>query len=218
MSPRDPEATKARIFDAATAEFAAYGIAGARIDRIAQQAHANKQLIYAYFGDKKQLFYRVLERALTEVAASVSTDITDVDRWTDEHIDYYREHPELLRLLLWEALEVDPADVPRSEARAGRYRHKLEKISEAQQQGLVRRDMPRPYVMMLLMSLVHYPEAVPQCRELLFGDEYDPEQMRAWTREAVRCVISPTGPEARREHDSERELERVPAAEPTKSA
>ena len=194
MAPRDAEATKARIFEAATAEFAAYGIAGARIDRIALHAQANKQLIYAYFGDKKQLFYRVLEKALTDVAASVSTDITEVDRWTDEHIDYYREHPELLRLLLWEALEVDLDDVPRSEARTARYQHKLTKIGEAQDQGLVRRDMPRPYVMMLLMALVHYPEAVPQCRALLFGDEYDPDDMRAWTREAVRRVIAPTQP------------------------
>jgi hypothetical protein len=45
MAARDPEATKARIFAAATVEFAAYGIAGARIARNAQ---ANKQLIYAY--------------------------------------------------------------------------------------------------------------------------------------------------------------------------
>lgn len=218
MAPRDPEGTKARIFEAATAEFAAYGIAGARIDRIAQHAQANKQLIYAYFGDKQQLFYRVLEKALTDIAAAVSTDITDVDRWTDEHIDYNREHPELLRLLLWEALEVDPADVPRSEARAGRYRNKLAKISEAQDQGLVRRDMPRAYVMMLLMALVHYPESVPQCRALLFGGEYDPEQMRAWTRDAVRRVVAPGGTSAGPEHDAKHDSKRAPEPEPTKSA
>ena len=56
MATRDAEATKARIFEAATAEFAAHGIAGARVDRIAQNAKANKQLIYAYFGDKQKLF------------------------------------------------------------------------------------------------------------------------------------------------------------------
>ena len=39
---RDAEATKARILEAATAEFAAHGIAGARVDRIAASAGANK--------------------------------------------------------------------------------------------------------------------------------------------------------------------------------
>ena len=36
-----------RIVEAATVEFAAHGLAGARIDRIARRACANKQLIYA---------------------------------------------------------------------------------------------------------------------------------------------------------------------------
>ena len=66
MAVRDPEATRARIFAAATEEFAAYGIAGARIDRIAQNARANKQLIYAYFGDKAELFAHVLEQKMFE--------------------------------------------------------------------------------------------------------------------------------------------------------
>ena len=57
---RDAEATKARLLAAATAEFAAYGVAGARVDRIAGAAQANKQLIYAYFGSKDDLFDAVL--------------------------------------------------------------------------------------------------------------------------------------------------------------
>ncbi|MEV4894943.1 helix-turn-helix domain-containing protein, partial [Nonomuraea sp. NPDC055795] len=46
------EATKSRILQAATAEFAAYGFAGARVDRIAQAASVNKNLIYVYFTNK----------------------------------------------------------------------------------------------------------------------------------------------------------------------
>ena len=37
---RNAEATKERILDAALAEFSAYGIAGARVDRIAQAVFA----------------------------------------------------------------------------------------------------------------------------------------------------------------------------------
>lgn len=48
----DSAATRARLLDAAHAEFAERGLAGARVDRIAAAAQANKQAIYAYFGSR----------------------------------------------------------------------------------------------------------------------------------------------------------------------
>src|SRR5262249_57954896 len=75
---RDAEATRARILDAAEAEFATYGIAGARVDRIAETAPANKALIYKYFGTKDELFDAVFAaRALAFVdqAEFAATDL-----------------------------------------------------------------------------------------------------------------------------------------------
>jgi len=46
--PPDSTATKARLLDAALSEVAEHGIAGARVDRIAEQAGANKRLLYVY--------------------------------------------------------------------------------------------------------------------------------------------------------------------------
>ncbi|MBR7832189.1 TetR family transcriptional regulator [Actinospica durhamensis] len=190
MVTRDAEATKARIFEAATAEFAAYGIAGARVDRIAQNAQANKQLIYAYFGDKKKLFYKVLDKTLVDVAESVSTEITDLDKWVDDHIDYHTEHPELLRLLMWEALEVKADETCRTEDRAARYAVKKQKIADAQELGLARSDMPAPYLLLLLMGMINYGAALPQVRDLVFGSEFDTEALRAWTKDAVKRVAA----------------------------
>ena len=190
MATRDAEATKARIFEAATEEFAAYGIAGARVDRIAHNAQANKQLIYAYFGDKRKLFYKVLDKALVQVAEMVSTDIDDLDRWVDEHIDYHHKHPELLRLLMWEALEVAEEDVCRSEARAQRYGVKTQKVADAQEQGLARKDMPPAVMMMLFMSMVSYPIMMRQVRNLVFGPDFDAEELRAWTKDAIKRVAA----------------------------
>ncbi len=48
---RDAAATRARILAAAVGEFAEFGEAGARIDRIAEAAGANKRSIYVYFGN-----------------------------------------------------------------------------------------------------------------------------------------------------------------------
>jgi len=190
MATRDAEATKARIFEAATEEFAAYGIAGARVDRIAHNAQANKQLIYAYFGDKRKLFYKVLDKAMVQVAEMVSTDITDLDRWVDEHIDYHHKHPELLRLLMWESLEVAEEDVCRSEARAERYGVKKQKVADAQEQGLARKDMPPAVMMLLFMSMVSYPIMMSQVKNLIFGPEFDAEALRAWTKDAIKRVAA----------------------------
>ena len=190
MATRDAEATKARIFEAATVEFAAYGIAGARVDRIAQNAQANKQLIYAYFGDKRKLFYKVLDQTMVQVAEMVSTDITDLDRWVDEHIDYHAKHPELLRLLMWESLEVSPEDTCRSEARAERYGVKKQKIADAQTQGLARKDIPPAYLLTLLMSMINYSMMMPQVRGLIFGADFDAEALRAYTKDAVKRIAA----------------------------
>jgi AcrR family transcriptional regulator len=190
MAIRDAEATKARIFEAATEEFAAHGIAGARVDRIAQNAQANKQLIYAYFGDKKKLFYKVLDKTLVEVAEMVSTDITDLDRWVDEHLDYHQKHPELLRLLMWEALEVEQGNTCRTDEREARYGVKKQKIADAQDQGILREDMPPAYMLMLLMGMINYGAALPQVHSLVFGSEFDSEALREWTKDAVKRVAA----------------------------
>ena len=58
---RDAGATRGRILAAATAEFARYGLGGARVDRIADRAGANKRMLYYYFRDKEGLFLAALE-------------------------------------------------------------------------------------------------------------------------------------------------------------
>ena len=77
---RDSEATRARILDAAEAEFAAYGIAGSRVDRIADAALANKALIYKYFGTKDDLFDAVFAHRVLAFVDEVEFDATDLPR------------------------------------------------------------------------------------------------------------------------------------------
>lgn len=204
MAPRDPEATKARIFSAAIDEFAAYGIAGARVDRIARTANANKQLIYAYFGDKQQLFRQVLEKVMLDVAEAVPIDLDDLDAWVDAHLDYHRAHPEFLRLQMWEALEMGPDRITAGEARARRYQHKVDRVVDAQQRGLVRDDMPPGYLLTLLTGLINYREALPQSARFVLGDDADPELWRQWVKAAVRSIAqrSPDVPAEQPETDA----------------
>lgn len=64
---RDPEATKVKILDAAEAEFAKYGLAGARTEAIADRTGATKAMIYYYFENKEGLYKAVMCRLVTEL-------------------------------------------------------------------------------------------------------------------------------------------------------
>ncbi|SCL59298.1 transcriptional regulator, TetR family [Micromonospora citrea] len=99
------DATRARILQAATAEFAAGGIAGARVDRIAAAAEVNKNLIYVYFHSKGGLFDAVFEAHVTRGLHQVPFTPDDLPGYAGRLFDYYREHPEVVRLATWHRLE-----------------------------------------------------------------------------------------------------------------
>lgn len=103
---RDPERTRARILEAAKAEFAAHGLGGARVDRIAAAADANKRMLYYYFGNKDELFLAVLEGAYAHIReAEKALRLTEVEppeairRLVAFTWNYYLENPEFMTLL-----------------------------------------------------------------------------------------------------------------------
>ncbi|MEV0248564.1 TetR family transcriptional regulator [Nocardia sp. NPDC050712] len=99
------DATKARILQAAADEFATYGIAGARVDRIAKTAAANKNLIYVYFCSKEQLFDAVLDAHVTHGLDSVPFTPDNLPEYAGQIFDYCQQHPEVIRLATWHRLE-----------------------------------------------------------------------------------------------------------------
>ena len=103
---RDPERMRRRILEAATAEFAREGLAGARVERIARRAGANKRMLYYYFGSKEDLFLAVLEASYERIrGAERELDLEHRDprealkRLVGFTWDYCLEHPEFLSLL-----------------------------------------------------------------------------------------------------------------------
>ncbi|GHG59921.1 HTH-type transcriptional repressor [Streptomyces griseocarneus] len=186
---RDPEATRARIFKAATAEFAAHGIAGARIDRIAREACANKQLIYAYFGNKAELFSQVLECRLIELAAAHPVDAEDVDGWIDRLMDYHAANPELIRLVFWEGLEYGTGGIPHEEERRRHYASKTAAFAEAQRKGIIDSAIPAGDLLFMLTALASWPTVQPHMQRILTGEtDEDRARLRASVRTAARRI------------------------------
>lgn len=103
---RNAERTSREILDAAISEFTEFGLDGARVDRIAEKAGANKRMMYHYYGNKDQLFLAALEDAYARIrAAEQELDLMHlppreaIRRLTEFTWDYYLAHPEFLSLL-----------------------------------------------------------------------------------------------------------------------
>lgn len=149
MSTRNAEATKRRILDAAIAEFSEHGMAGARVDRIAEAADVNKRMIYVYFGNKAKLFETVIEDALDRFVDEVPFTPEDLPGYAGVMFDHLVRHPELLRLNAWRNLE-SPGTTDEEKAT---YKKKVEAIAEAQQQGTIDEHLAAVDVLALVLGL-----------------------------------------------------------------
>ncbi|WP_136709522.1 TetR family transcriptional regulator [Agromyces sp. H66] len=165
----DTERTRRRLLDAATAEFAEHGLAGARVDRIAQAAGVNKERIYQYFGKKDDLFAAVLGTRLRASMDDVPMTGVGADAVGDYAGRLFEHHVAdgvIPRLVFWEGLERGPA----AAAAAARVEYHREKLTRFQAllPG-VDRDTAGE-LLLTIVSLVNAWPVLGQLDRLLVGD------------------------------------------------
>ncbi|WP_412519298.1 TetR family transcriptional regulator [Actinomadura madurae] len=194
----DAEATRRRIFEAATAEFAARGLAGARIDRIATEARANKQAIYLYFGSKEKLFGAVVRAKMAEIGHATDIDPDSLAESVGRLFDWYREHPELVRLLLWEALETPDRTQGETERRE-EFQRKARYFTEHGAGGGTPdpdRSQAVQDLMFTVFGLIAWNFAVPQLRRIVLNEEDEAAALarrRTSVMEAARVLAESHG-------------------------
>jgi len=103
---RDPVATRKKLLTAARREFAQSGLAGARVDEIADRAGVNKQLVYHYFGDKDALYLAVLEWVYEEIRTQERKLNLEglppeqaIKKLIESSFDHLAAHPDFIVLL-----------------------------------------------------------------------------------------------------------------------
>jgi AcrR family transcriptional regulator len=180
--PRDSAATRTRILDAAIEEFSAYGLAGARIDRIAEAAAANKRSIYVYFESKEKLFDAALHYVLTKMIADVPLTEDDLPGYAGRLFDYHLARPQGFRMNTWRQLE-RPASGPDA---GDMYAKKIATLAGAR----AKRTIAPADLLVLINGLAYSWLLSP--RDLLRADGGDPDsaarlaQHRAAIVEAAR--------------------------------
>ncbi|GLU47596.1 TetR family transcriptional regulator [Nocardiopsis ansamitocini] len=181
-------ATRRRILDAATEEFARVGIAGARMDRIVGAADANKAQLYAYFGSKEGLFDAVVADRVDAGADDVPFDADDLPAWAVRLYDQNLGDPAFARLIAWTRLERRPTgrwfDDPRHES-------KLAAVAEAQAAGRLRKTDPAD----LLILVIGMASAWSPASSVYTATADEPEHVhdgrRALLREAIARSVAP---------------------------
>ncbi|MFC8075643.1 TetR family transcriptional regulator [Streptomyces sp. NPDC057307] len=179
------QASRRRLLDAATAEFAAYGIAGARVDRISAAAQVNKAQLYAYFGNKDKLFDAVFAEHLDLIVGTVPVTGDDLPGYAVRLYDAYLVHPELVRLATWARLERTPTG-DLYHFMPGHDDEKLRSITDAQTAGAVDPSIPAGDVLAMVtaLSMTWSPASV-----MYTASKDEPESDHARRRAALALTV-----------------------------
>jgi AcrR family transcriptional regulator len=178
-SRRNPRLSQERILEAALAEFAAQGFAGARVDRIARRARINKRMLYHYFGAKEELFRAVLRRKMEQRSAWLASAPEDITERLPFWFELACRDREWIRLLEWEALQWGESRVLDEDCRGESFRQALDRLRQMQTRGQLASGFAAAQLMLSMMALTAYPLAFPQLTRLVTGLEAsDPEFQR----------------------------------------
>jgi AcrR family transcriptional regulator len=201
---RDPDRTRARILEAAFAEFARKGFAGARVDAIARRARTNKRMLYHYFSDKEGLFGAVLRKKMRERLAPASRSpeefIAHLPKWfADKCADapcreqcsplcagawFALNHrdKDWVRVLAWEALQAMDGGLAEIKHRRKTYSEALAQTRLGQARRKVNPDHPPEFLHLAMISLAMFPVALPQIAKLVIGrDPNDAKFLRDYS-------------------------------------
>jgi AcrR family transcriptional regulator len=184
---RDPERTKARILEAATAEFAAKGFAGARVSEIAARAGVNQQLI-AYYFDSKEGLHREMGRRWRAYEAQAIPDDMPFAETIKQYVRASVHHGG--RLLAWEGLaDSGEDDEEEAQERTARLRHEVEVLRERQRAGELDDSLDPAALHLILTSAANALAVYPHLARGLFGaDARSPELVEHYAEQLARIV------------------------------
>ncbi|WP_328473660.1 TetR family transcriptional regulator [Actinoplanes sp. NBC_00393] len=189
MRTRDPETKRRQLLEAALEEFAAYGVAGARVDRLAKRAGISAGLVYSFYKNKDDLFEAVFDLIVEQTVTAVPIDADDLGEYAGRLYDAGTAHPHVLRFVAWYQLERGDT-ASRRASTAAAMADKVAVIADAQTRGVVTDRIAAPEILALVLALAN----MWQLREPEFLDLVESGRRRAAVVDAVRHLTRPAAP------------------------
>jgi len=156
--------------EAALAEFAAKGLAGARTDAIARRAGVNERMIFYCFETKEGLYREVLRRKLAQKADIIES--TADDDFATALIRGYESScsdSQHVRMWQWEALDTGRRKIVAEEERRALVQREIAQVRRAQQRGELPADIDEDLLLLVRIGLLIAPVAFPQFTRLVAG-------------------------------------------------
>lgn len=163
------QATPDRILEAAVEEFAEHGLAGARVDRVAERAGANKQLIYRYFGNKEGLFDAALGAMVTHFNQIRRTLPESIETRLPYYFERATEDQVWVRLLQWEALHAGRGPTVNGDERFSNMQRAVDGVRRDQDAGILPAGLDPAQLFLSFQALAAHPSAFPQMTQFITG-------------------------------------------------
>jgi AcrR family transcriptional regulator len=181
---RDPNRTRERILAAATKEFAAKGLAGARTRAIARRAGMNEQMIFHCFGSKEGLYRSVLDEELSRIATLLeSREHMSFATHLATGFETLCDSDDQLRMWQWEALTGGRRDLIAAEERRIFLRAEAAQLRRAKVRGNLPEDVDAELMLIASIALRSIPLLLPQLVLLVTGlQSVNPVFRRRWSR------------------------------------
>ena len=187
------------ILTEATAEFARHGLAGARVDTIAARTRTSKRMIYYHFGSKEGLYAAVLDHAYRSIRGpsddaplAALPPLQALARFAGTAFDIHVDHPEFVRLVMYENL-LDARFLKELPELAQLNRRGLANVSDilarGQADGSLRADLTPMDVYAMLIGQCFHHVSNRASFQVLFGaggtGDADAPRARAHRRQMV---------------------------------
>lgn len=197
---KNPELSRRAILQAAAAEFANEGIAGARIDAIAATAGVNKALLYYYFQDKETLYGAALEHTFRGLLEEL-VRILDTDRpvgykvlaYALTHFNYVASHPHYRRMVQHEMMRAGAGQMRHFQKLVQTFfRPLLGRLTEVLEAGIAKGEFQRiepfQFVNSMIAVVVFYFTSVPVMRAVGGFDPLSPAALNSRRRAMLEFI------------------------------
>jgi len=196
-----PEESRAAILQAAAHEFAEHGIAGARTDAIAREAHVNKALLYYYFKDKETLYGAVLENAFSGLKSTVFNVLDGalapkdkILAYVGAYFDFIASNPLYPRLMQREMMRAREGETQHFDKLVKAYIQPIfMRVSQVLQEGIGRGEFrpvkPEHFVPSIVAMIVFYFSSAPMMQRIVGFNPLAPQRV-AERRASVLDFVS----------------------------
>jgi AcrR family transcriptional regulator len=174
-----------KILDVAEALFARRGFAGIGLREVADASGLSKSSLFHHFRSKEQLYHEVILRMLLRIRERFAANLVpedspraQIERWIEELIDTFAEHPTIARLLLRSLFEEEEALAPEQLIRRGIECGELRRVST-------------PHTLLTLIGVTVFHFASAEMGERILGRPlFSAEEVARRKREVIGLLRS----------------------------